>query len=611
LRLCAKLFLAQRRKATQKGFWLPLAGFHSAESGTAFPPTTLSYTTTTFSHSWRRWLSSIILSAMTAQKPTAYCDITIGELLTRLAQDYPDNDALVYPDRKLRYNFKELESLVRQIARGLIAIGVKRGDRVALWATNVPEWVVLQFALAKIGAVLVTVNTSLRAAELAYLLKQSEASALITIKGFRDVDYVETVYEIIPELRQSQTGSLKAADFPFLRHVLYIGDEQPAGMIAYSDLLSRSANVSDEQLEALLAIQELDDVINMQYTSGTTGFPKGVMLTHRNILNNGYWMGEVLGYTPNDRLCLPVPLFHCFGCVIGVLGAYTHATTLVPLEFFDPLKVLQYVEQEKCTSVYGVPTMFIAELEQMETQEFDLSTLRTGVMAGSLCPEPLMRKVIDQMNMSEVTIAYGLTEASPGITMTPRFDSIELRTQTVGKVIPEVEVKIIDPASGEECAPNVAGELCARGYNIMKGYYNNAKATAEAIDTEGWLHSGDQATMDEAGYIRITGRIKDLIIRGGENIAPKEIEDLLLQHPKIADVYIYGIPDVRLGEEVAAAIRLKPDATLTLEELRAFCEGRIAKFKIPRHLRFVTEFPMTASGKIQKFKLREMHLQEN
>lgn len=548
---------------------------------------------------------------MTAQLPPAYCDVTIGELLALLARDYPDNDALVYPDRQLRYNFNELEALVRQIAKGLIALGIKRGDRVALWATNVPEWVVLQFALAKIGAVLVTVNTSLRAAELAYLLKQSESAALITIKGFRDVDYVETIYDIIPELREAEASTLDATDFPFLRNVIYIGTERPTGMVHYDSLLSRSAEISDEQLDALLAAQNLDDVINMQYTSGTTGFPKGVMLTHRNILNNGYWMGEVLGYTSNDRLCLPVPLFHCFGCVIGVLGAYTHATALIPLEFFEPLKVLQYVEQEKCTSLYGVPTMFIAELEQLETHDFDLSSLRTGVMAGSLCPEPLMRKVIERMNMREVTIAYGLTEASPGITMTPRFDSIALRTQTVGKVMPEVEVKIIDPVTGEEVAPNIAGELCARGYNIMKGYYNNPKATAEALEADGWLHTGDQATMDEAGYIRITGRIKDLIIRGGENIAPKEIEDLLLQHPKIADVYIYGVPDERLGEEVAAAIRLKPDETLTLEEVREFCDGRIAKFKMPRSLRFVTEFPMTASGKIQKFKLREMHLKSN
>ena len=547
----------------------------------------------------------------TTQGNTSYHDVTIGELLALLARDYPQNDALVYPDRELRYSFSALEWLARQIAKGLLDVGVQPGDRVALWATNVPEWVVLQFALAKIGAILVTVNTSLRAAELEYLLKQSESSTLITIEGFRDVSYVETIYEIIPELRDAEEGKLNAEKFPYLRRVIFIGESHPAGMLRYDALLERSEKVSEKTLDACLATQNLDDVINMQYTSGTTGFPKGVMLTHRNILNNGYWMGEMLGYSSKDRLCLPVPLFHCFGCVIGVLGAFTHATTLVPLEYFDPLKVLQYIEAEKCTAVYGVPTMFIAELEQLDLYPFDLSTLRTGVMAGALCPEPLMRRVMERMNLTEITIAYGLTEASPGITMTPRFDSIELRTQTVGVVLPEVEVKIIDPVTGEECRKHQAGELCARGYNIMKGYYNNPRATAESIDTDKWLHTGDQATMDEAGYVRITGRIKDIIIRGGENIAPKEIEDLLQQFNKIADAYVYGIPDEKFGEEVAASIRLKAGETATLEEIRAFCEGKIARFKIPRSVRFVEEFPMTASGKIQKFKLREMHKQSS
>ncbi|HJQ69888.1 MAG TPA: AMP-binding protein [Blastocatellia bacterium] len=542
------------------------------------------------------------------KRPGAYRDVRVGELLTLLAEDYPQNEALIYPDRNLRYDFSQLEWFARQVAKGLLSIGVQRGDRVALWAPNIPEWVVLQFALAKIGAVLVTINTSLRESEIEYLLKQSETSTLITVAGFRDVDYVKTIYDIVPELRSSDEGALQATRLPFLRNVIYIGDDHPGGMIRYDSLLTRSDGVSDEQLDEHSSTQDLDDVINMQYTSGTTGFPKGVMLTHRNIVNNAYWLGEGIALTPADKLCVPVPFFHCFGCVIGVLGAYTHAAALVPLETFDAMRALQYIERERCTAVYGVPTMFIAELEQLDYHNFELSSLRTGIMAGSLCPEPLMRKAMDRMNLKELVIAYGLTEASPGITLTPRSDSVELRTQSVGRVLPEVEVKIVDPATGLECAPGQAGELCCRGYNVMKGYYNNPQATAEAIDRQGWLHTGDQATMDEAGYVRITGRIKELIIRGGENIAPKEIEDLLRNHPKIADVYVYGVPDEKYGEEVAAAIRLKPDEAASPEEIRAYCDGRIAKFKIPRSIRFVDSFPMTASGKVQKFKLREMHV---
>ena len=543
-------------------------------------------------------------------RPRAYRDVGVGELLTMLARDYPQNEALIYPDRALRYDFSQLEWLARKIARGLLSLGIERGDRVALWAPNVPEWVVLQFALAKIGAVLVTVNTSLRAAEIEFLLTQSESSTLITVAGFRDVDYVETVYEIVPELRGSEEGALHSPKLPFLRNVIYVGDEHPGGMIRYDSLLGRSENVSDAQLDSHIATQSLGSVINMQYTSGTTGFPKGVMLTNRNIVNNGYWLAEGLALTPRDKLCVPVPFFHCFGCVIGVLGAYTHAAALVPLETFDPLRALQYIESERCTTLFGVPTMFIAELEQLDYHNLDMSSLRTGIMAGALCPEPLMRKVMERMHLTELAIAYGLTEASPGITLTPRDDSVELRTQTVGLRLPEVEVKIVDPATGEECNPGSAGELCCRGYNVMKGYYNNPKATAEAIDPDGWLHTGDQATMDAQGYVRITGRIKELIIRGGENIAPKEIEDLLRGNPKIVDVYVYGVPDERLGEEIAAAIKLKQGETATPEEIREFCDGRIARFKIPRQIRFVDSFPMTASGKVQKFKLREMHVAE-
>lgn len=541
-------------------------------------------------------------------KPRAYQNVRVGELLTLLARDYPNRDALIYPNRELRYDFGELEWLARKLAKGLISIGIEEGDRVALWAPNIPEWVVLQFALAKIGAVLVTVNTSLRAGEIEYLLKQSESTTLITVEGVRDVNYLETIYEILPELRSSDEGALRSTKLPFLRTVIYIGDEHPGGMIRYDSLLPRSETVSDAELDARLAGQQLDSVINMQYTSGTTGFPKGVMLTNRNIVNNGYWLAEGLALTPDDKLCVPVPFFHCFGCVIGVLGAYSHAAALVPLEAFDPLRVLEYIERERCTTLFGVPTMFIAELEQLDYHSFDLSSLRTGIMAGALCPEPLMRKVMERMNLTELAIAYGLTEASPGITLTPRLDSIELRTQTVGVVLPEVEVKILDPATGTECESGVSGELCCRGYNVMKGYYNNPKATAEAVDADGWLHTGDQASMDARGYVRITGRIKELIIRGGENIAPKEIEDLLRTNQKIADVYVFGVPDERLGEDVAAAIKLKQGETAAVEEIREFCSGRIAKFKIPRHIRFVDSFPMTASGKVQKFKLREMYL---
>lgn len=534
-----------------------------------------------------------------------YRDLPVGALLTRLAEALPDNEALVYADRNLRLTFAELEAEARLIARGLMASGVQRGERVALWATNVPEWVVLQLALAKIGAILVTVNTSLRAHEMDYLLRQSESATVITIRGFRDVDYVGVLREI---------GAVGDTKLPNLKRAIFIsrgeGDECPDGLRPYAKLREMAANVGEEQLDARESEVGLDDVINMQYTSGTTGFPKGVMLSSRNILNNGYWLGRGLGYSPQDRLCLCVPLFHCFGCVIGVLGAYTHGACLCPIEFFDARKVLETIERERCTSLYGVPTMFLAEMEDPEFKRFDLSSLRTGVMAGALCPEALMRRAIDEMNLREITIIYGLTEASPGITQTPRDDTIEHRTQTVGVVLPEMEVKIVDPATRETLGPNQHGELCVRGYCVMKGYYNNAEATRAAIDDEGWLRTGDQATMDEDGYVRITGRIKDIIIRGGENISPKEIEDLMRQHPAVSDIYVYAVKSEFFGEEVAAAVRLKTGATATEEELRNFCQGKIARFKIPKYVRFVSEFPMTASGKIQKFKLREAHEKE-
>jgi fatty-acyl-CoA synthase len=529
-------------------------------------------------------------------------DVAVGQLLANLAEALPDNEALVYPHAGVRLTFAGLDREARLIARGLMALGVARGDRVTVWATNVPEWVVLQFALAKIGAILVTANTSLRAREIEYLLRQSETSTLVTIAGFRGVSYLDEL------AAAGATGD--ARTLPHLERVIFIGDDCPEGLTAYAALRERAASVPDDALDARSAEVGLDDVINMQYTSGTTGFPKGVMLSSRNIVNNGYWLGAGLGYSPLDRLGLCVPLFHCFGCVIGVLGAYTHGACLCAVEFFDARRVLETVHGERCTALYGVPTMFLAELEDPEFDRFDLSSLRTGVMAGSLCPEALMRRVIDRMHLSELTIVYGLTEASPGLTQTPRSASVAVRTQTVGCALPEVALRIVDPATGVDVPTGADGELWARGYAVMKGYYKMPEATEAAITAGGWLRTGDQASIDAEGHVRITGRIKDLIIRGGENIAPKEVEDVLREHPVVADAAVYGVPSEFFGEEVAAAVRPQPGAVIDEAELRRFCEGRLAKFKIPKFVRAVDGFPMTASGKIQKFRLREMHQAE-
>jgi fatty-acyl-CoA synthase len=533
-----------------------------------------------------------------------YRDVTVGALLTHLATALPDREALVYSHRNFRLTFSGLEREARLVARGLMAHGVRRGDRVAVWATNVPEWVILQFALAKIGAILVTVNTALRAQEIEYLLRQSETSTLITIRGFRGVDYLGELRAIGAIGRK---GAERAAVLPSLKRVILIGDECPGDLLPYEHIRATAPAIAETTLDESGAAVGLDDVINMQYTSGTTGFPKGVMLSSRNIVNNGYWLGAGLGFTPADRLCLCVPLFHCFGCVIGVLGAYTHGACLCAIESFDPRQVLETVERERCTALYGVPTMFLAELEDPEFARFDLTSLRTGIMAGALCPEPLMRKVIDVMHLSELTIAYGLTETSPGLTQTPRDANLAERTQTVGRVLPEIEVRIVDPATGQDVPRGERGELWARGYAVMKGYYNMPEQTAAAITDDGWLRSGDQASIDEAGNVRITGRIKDLIIRGGENVAPKEIEDVLREHPAVADVSVYGISSEFFGEEVAAAIRPHPGSSIDAAEVMRFCEPRLARFKIPRFVRIVDSFPMTASGKIQKYKLREMH----
>ncbi|GFO63802.1 AMP-binding protein [Geomonas paludis] len=537
-------------------------------------------------------------------------NLTVGALLDDIAGKYPDNEALVYVERGLRYSYREFNERCRLVAKGLLRMGVKKGDHLAIWAYNVPEWVTLQFATAKIGAVLVTVNTSYKSAELEYLLKQSDSSVLFLVQGFKDTNYIETLSSVVPELAGSKPGELTSAALPCLKHVVFLGEGAPDGMINFEHIVELGAQVPDAELEAVERTLSIHDVINMQYTSGTTGFPKGVMLTHHNVVNNGFNIGECMCFTEKDRLCIPVPFFHCFGCVLGVMACVTHGTTMVPVEIFDPLKVLQAIEQERCTAVHGVPTMFIAELEHPRFAEFDLTSLRTGIMAGSNCPIEVMRRVIRDMHASEITIAYGQTESSPVITQTRTDDPIELKVATVGRVLPNVELKIVDIETGAELPPGKQGELCTRGYLVMKGYYKMPEETAKAIDADGWLHTGDLAVMDENGYCKITGRIKNMIIRGGENIYPREIEEFLYTHPKISDIQVYGVPDRKYGEQVMAAVVLKQGSEMTEEEVKEFCRGRIANYKIPKYVRFVDSYPMTASGKIQKFKLREMAIRE-
>jgi len=537
-------------------------------------------------------------------------EVTIGGLLDRMAERFPDNDALVYVDRGLRYSYYEFNEVCRRVAKGLLKLGVKKGDHVSIWATNVPEWVILSFATAKIGAVLVTINTSYRSAELEYILKQSDSSSLFLVKGFKDTDYMETLYEVVPEVRGSVPGTLLSEKLPYLKRVVYIGDETPSGTINFRDLYEMAERVSDEELAEVERSLDIHDVINMQYTSGTTGFPKGVMLTHYNLTNNGFYIGECMKFTEKDRLCIPVPFFHCFGSVLAVMASVTHGSTMVPIETFNPLQVLEAIEKERCTAVHGVPTMFIAELEHPDFDKFDLTSLRTGIMAGSVCPIEVMKRAVNDMHMKEITSVYGQTEASPGITQTRTEDSVELRVATVGRALPGAEVKIINIETGATLPPGKQGELCARGYMVMKGYYKMPEETAKVIDAEGWLHTGDLAVMDEHGYCKITGRIKNMIIRGGENIYPKEIEEFLYTHPKVSDVQVYGVPDRKFGEQVMAAIVLKKGTEMTEDEVKEFCRGKIANYKIPKYVKFVESYPMTASGKIQKFKLREMAIRE-
>jgi len=504
-----------------------------------------------------------------------------------------------------------LQSICNRVARGLLSLGIKKGDHVAMWATNVPEWIITMFAAAKIGAVLVTVNTNYKRYELEYLLEQSDSMTLILVDGYRGYDYVSCLNEICPELEHSEPGQLVSKALPFLKNVIYAGSktEAPSGMYHFNDLITSGESVSEAVRAEAQASCDVYDVINMQYTSGTTGFPKGVMLTHHNIVNNGKCIGDCMALTEKDRLCIPVPLFHCFGLVLAVTAAVTHGTTMVVIEQFDPLRVMQAVEREKCTALHGVPTMFIAVLDHPDFEKYNFSTLRTGIMAGSPCPKEVMKRVIEQMNMREIVITYGQTESSPGITMSRTDDPIDLRVETVGKTLPHCEAKIVDCETGEDCPPNVTGEIVTRGYHVMKGYYNMPEATAQVIDDEGWLHTGDLGSVDENGYFRVTGRLKDMIIRGGENVYPREIEEYLYTHPMIKDVQIVGVPDRKYGEEILACTILQEGCRLTENEIIEFVKKGLCYFKKPKYVIFMNEFPMTASGKIQKYKLREIGIE--
>jgi acyl-CoA synthetase (AMP-forming)/AMP-acid ligase II len=534
-----------------------------------------------------------------------FTEDTIGVFLEKMVKKIPNREFMVYPDRDLRFTYHEFNERVNLFAKGLLEIGLVPGDHLGIWARNVPDWLTVAFATAKIGIVLVTVNTAYKIHELDYVLRQSDMKALAIIDGFRDVDYVQTLYELVPELKSQERGKLKSKEFPHLENVIYLGQEKHRGMYNTNELMLLGKYGNDEEFKRIKSSRNNEEVINMQYTSGTTGFPKGVMLTHRNILNNGYYIGERQKLTEEDRVCLPVPLFHCFGIVLGVLAVVTHGGTMVMVELFDPLLVLAAVQKERATAVYGVPTMFIAEFTHPMFDMFDLSSLRTGIMAGSPCPIEAMKKVMEDMNMNEVTIAYGLTEASPVFTQTSVDDPIEKKVETVGTAMPHIEVKIIDPNTGSTLGPGQTGEIVCRGYNIMKGYYNMPEMTAEAIEKDGWLHSGDLATVDKDGYYSIVGRIKDMIIRGGENIYPREIEEFLYTMPGIKDVQVVGIPDEKYGEIVGAFIILEEKSTLSEEDVRDYSMTKIARYKVPKHVFFVREFPLTASGKIQKFKLRE------
>lgn len=530
---------------------------------------------------------------------------TIGHILDETVARFPDREALVYPDRGYRLTWREFSDAVDELARGLMALGIEKGEKIGVWGANVPGWVILQFAAAKIGAILLTINTNYRLNELRHLLAHSECENIFLDVGLRDVNFVETLHAIAPELRRMDRGRLNSASLPHLRRVCHFGPEKRRGLYSMPEILGLSVLVSDEEYRARQTSLDPHDVINMQYTSGTTGHPKGALLTHAGIGQNAWWIGRNMRYSERDRLCLCVPFFHCFGCVLGSLVCASYGACMVVVERFSPLAVLRAVDRERCTVLYGVPTMFLAELEHKDFPKYDMSSLRTGVMAGSTCPEALMRRVMDEMNMREITICYGMTEVSPVMTQSHAFDDIEVRCGTVGRALPGVEVRVADPETCEERPRGQEGEVLCRGYNVMKGYWRMPEETARAI-TDGWMHSGDLGVMDERGLLRITGRIKDMIIRGGENLSPREVEELLLEMPDVLDAQVVGAPSRKYGEEPVAFIRARDGAAVTLDDVRAFCKGKIAWYKIPRRVATVDSWPLTATGKIRKVALRDM-----
>lgn len=537
--------------------------------------------------------------------------LTIGQALRETARRFPQSDACVFCDSGQRWTWEQLDGDVDRVARALLAAGFRPGHHFGVWATNVPEWVLLQFATARIGVVLVTINPAYRAAELRYTLGQSDVRGVALVDRFRSSDFVGMLQEVCPEITAGPPGRLASPAFPKLRWGVSLRGEHPPGMLGWNDLLALADRVSPDELAAVESQLDAGAAINIQYTSGTTGHPKGATLSHRNILLNAWYAGVCQRLSHHDRLCIPVPLYHCFGCVLGTLCSLVHGAAMIfPAEHFDAGATLRAIEQQRCTVVYGVPTMFIAELEHPDFSRRDLSSLRTGIMAGSPCPIELMKRVTELMGAREITIGYGQTEASPLITQTRTDDPIELRVGTVGRPIPGVEAKIVDPATGADLPDNQPGELCARGHGVMLGYYKMPEKTAEAIDPDGWLHTGDLALRMPNGYFRITGRLRDLIIRGGENVYPREVEERLFQHPAVEDVQVVGVPDRRLGEEVLAWVKLRQGHTASEQELRDFCRQTLAHFKTPRYWKFVDHFPTTVTGKIQKFKIREQAIED-